>query len=98
MVNNKISQHFLIWEGKTKLCENKVLLRSKQGILIGVFYVFLPKIGAISAFLTTLWIEMMMIEICMVTITLQLCVIIKMKTKSLFFSVCLFLSICASVG
>jgi len=43
--------------------------------------VFLPKIGAISAFLTTLWIEMMMIDICMVTITLQLCVIIKMKTK-----------------
>ena len=59
---------------------------------------FLPKIGAISAFLTTTWIEMMMIEICMVTITLQLCVIIKMKTKSLFFSVCLFLCICASVG
>ena len=46
---------------------------------------FLPKIGAISAFLTTIWIEMMMIEICMVTITLQLCVIIKMKTESLFF-------------
>ena len=56
---------------------------------------FLPKIGAISAFLTTIWIEMMMIEICMVTITLQLCVIIKMKTESLFF---LFLCICASVG
>ena len=49
---------------------------------------FLPKIGAISAFLTTIWIEMMMIEICMVTITLQLCVIIKMKTKSLFFCFC----------
>ena len=63
------------------MCENKVLLRSKEGILIGVFYVFLPKIGAISAFLTTIWIEMMMIEICMVTITLQLCVIINMKTK-----------------
>ena len=45
------------------MCENKVLLRSKQGILIGVFYVFLPKIGAISAFLTTIWVEMMMIEI-----------------------------------
>ena len=59
---------------------------------------FLPKTGAISAFLTTIWIEMIMIEICMVTITLQLCVIIKMKTKSLFFSVCLFLCICASVG
>ena len=55
---------------------------------------FLPKIGAISAFLTTTWIEMMMIEICMVTITLQLCVIIKMKTKSLFF---LFVCFCASV-
>ena len=59
---------------------------------------FLPKIGAISAFLTTLWIEMMMIDICMVTITLQLCVIIKMKTKSLFFFVFLFLCISASVG
>ena len=43
------------------MCENKVLLRSKEGILIGVFYVFLPKIGAISAFLTTIWVEMMMI-------------------------------------
>ena len=32
------------------MCENKVLLRSKQGILIGVFYVFLPKIGAIFSF------------------------------------------------
>ena len=42
---------------------------------------FRPQTGAISAFLTTLRLEMMMIEICMVTITLQLCVIINMKTK-----------------
>ena len=46
-----------------------------------IFNVFQPQTGAISAFLTTLRLEMMMIEICMVTITLQLCVIINMKTK-----------------
>ena len=45
---------------------------------------FRPQTGAISAFLTTLRLEMMMIEICMVTITLQLCVIINMKTKYCF--------------
>ena len=55
---------------------------------------FLPKTGAISAFLTTIWIEMIMIEICMVTITLQLCVIIKMKTKSLVFCLFVFVHLC----
>ena len=59
-----------------------------------IFNVFRSQTGAISAFLTTLRLEMMMIEICMVTITLQLCVIIKMKTKSLVFCLFVFVHLC----
>ena len=69
-----------VWQqGQTRLGQNFVRCSSMR-----IFNVFRPQTGAISAFLTTLRLEMMMIEICMVTITLQLCVIINMKTKYCF--------------
>ena len=76
-----------VWQqGQTRLGQNFVRCSSMR-----IFNVFRPQTGAISAFLTTLRLEMMMIEICMVTITLQLCVIINMKTK---YCVLIFEQIC----
>ena len=72
-LNLVLWQHF---EQERSLVKENIVCWNRAAI--GPFDVFSP----ISAFLTTPRLEMMTIEICMVTITLQLCVIINMKTKN----------------